>query len=298
MTVYLCAEAYFLVCTHPHVDKGNALDTAAHETLTRGWQAELDLRFTRSAHKTVLASARHVGPLTVQRPFYPEEDVCHLYLLHPPGGIVGGDELHISVALDNKSHALITMPGAGKFYRSSGPLAVLRQDFTLAPQSTLEWLPQDTILFPGAHANLQSAFHLASDSRLLAWDLYCLGRPVMQEAFNHGSLHSRLEVWREGLPLLIERLHIQNGELNALACQPWVGTLLCYPATENMLDGIRERLAPLGDYTGATVVDSLLTVRVLANDNLVVQRVMRNLWQFLRPLLTQKPPVLPRIWQT
>ncbi|HHO9698562.1 TPA: urease accessory protein UreD [Citrobacter braakii] len=274
------------------------MDTVAHETLTRGWQAELDLHFTRTGHNTVLASARHQGPLTVQRPFYPEEDVCHLYLLHPPAGIVGGDELHIAVTLNENSHALITQPGAGKFYRSGGPQALLRQHFTLAPHATLEWLPQDTILFPGANATIQSVFHIASESRLLAWDLLCLGRPVMQESFSHGTLQNRLEVWRNGQPLLIERLQLQKGELSGVTHHPWVGTLLCYPATENMLEGTRERLTPLGDYAGATLNDSLLTIRFLADDNLIVQRVMRDIWQFLRPLLTHKPPVLPRIWQT
>ncbi|WP_447215239.1 urease accessory protein UreD [Citrobacter pasteurii] len=274
------------------------MDTVAHETLTRGWQAELDLHFTRTGHKTVLASARHHGPLTVQRPFYPEEDVCHLYLLHPPAGIVGGDELHIAVTLDENSHALITQPGAGKFYRSRGPQALLRQHFTLASHATLEWLPQDAILFPGANAVIQSVFHIASASRLLAWDLLCLGRPVMQETFSHGVLQNRLEVWRDGQPLLIERLQLQEGNLSGVAHHPWVGTLLCYPSSEHMLEGTRERLTPLGDYAGATLNDSLLTIRFLANDNLVVQCVMRDIWQFLRPLLTQKSPVLPRIWQT
>lgn len=287
-----------MLCKHPHAEKGNALETLAHKTPTRGWQAELDLRFSHTAHKTVLTHARHVGPLTVQRPFYPQDDVCHLYLLHPPGGIVGGDELHISVTLDENSHVLITMPGAGKFYRSAGPQACLHQTFTLAPNATLEWLPQDTILFPGANASLRSVFHLTAESRLLGWDLLCLGRPVMQETFSHGTLHNRLEIWRDGQPLLIERLTLRDGDLSVIASQPWCGTLLCYPATEQMLDGARERLAPLGDYAGATLVDSLLTVRFLADDNLIVQRVMREIWQFLRPLLTQKPPHLPRIWQT
>ncbi|EIQ7158256.1 MULTISPECIES: urease accessory protein UreD [Citrobacter] len=274
------------------------MDTVAHETLIRGWQAELDLRFTRAAHKTVLTSARHVGPLAVQRPFYPEDDVCHLYLLHPPGGIVGGDELHISVTLDAHSHALITQPGAGKFYRSAGQLAQLRQDFALAPHATLEWLPQDTILFPGARASLRTVFHLTTESQLLGWDLLCLGRPVMQETFSHGTLVNRLEIWRDGIPLLIEGLKIRGGDLSAVANQPWCGTLFCYPGTEAMLDGARERLMPLGEYAGATLVDSLLTVRFLAADNLLIQRAMRDIWRFLRPLLTHKQPHLPRIWQT
>ncbi|POT57235.1 urease accessory protein [Citrobacter amalonaticus] len=274
------------------------MDTVAYETITPGWQAELDLRFTRTAHKTVLASARHTGPLTVQRPFYPEDDVCHLCLLHPPGGIVGGDELRISVTLAANSHALITTPGAGKFYRSRGPLSQLHQIFTLGPHATLEWLPQDTILFPGANANIRSVFHITSESRLLGWELLCLGRPVMRETFSHGALHSRLEVWRDCVPLLIERLQLQDGNLCNVANQPWCGTLLCYPATETMLDGTRERLAPLGEYAGATMIDSLLTIRFLASDNLIVQRVMRDIWHFLRPLLTDKSPHAPRIWQT
>lgn len=219
-------------------------------------------------------------------------------MLHPPAGIVGGDELHIAVTLDENSHALITQPGAGKFYRSRGPQALLRQHFTLASHATLEWLPQDTILFPGANAAIQSVFHLTSASRLLAWDLLCLGRPVMQETFSHGTLQNHLEVWRDDQPLLIERLQLQAGNLSAVARHPWVGTLLCYPANEVMLEGVRERLAPLGDYAGATLNDSLLTIRFLANDNLIVVRVMRDIWQFLRPLLTHKAPVQPRIWQT
>ena len=175
---------------------------------------------------------------------------------------------------------------------------MLRQHFTLTPHATLEWLPQDTILFPGANAAIQTVFHLTSASRLLAWDLLCLGRPVMQETFSYGTLQNRLEVWRDGQPLLIERLQLQEGNLSGVAHHPWVGTLLCYPASEHMLEGTRERLTALGDYAGATLNDSLLTIRFLADDNLIVQRVMRDIWQFLRPLLTHKAPVLPRIWQT
>ena len=236
--------------------------------------------------------------MTVQRPFYPEEDVCHLYLLHPPAGIVGGDELHIAVTLDENSHALITQPGAGKFYRSRGPQALLRQHFTLTPHATLEWLPQDTILFPGANATIQSVFHIASESRLLAWDLLCLGRPVIGESFSHGALSNRLEAWMDDAPLLIERLHLADGRLASVAQYPWVGTLLFYPASEALLDGVRERLTTLGNYAGATLTDGLLTVRFLSDDNLLCQRAMRDIWQFMRPHLTGKSPVLPRIWLT
>ncbi|EHW17029.1 urease accessory protein ureD [Escherichia coli DEC8B] len=114
----------------------------------KGWQAMLDLRFQRLHGKTTLTTRHHVGPLTVQRPFYPEEETCHLCLLHPPGGIVGGDELIINAIIDSDCHTLITMPGASKFYRSSGAQAHLQQNLTLCNNATLEWLPQDSIFFP------------------------------------------------------------------------------------------------------------------------------------------------------
>jgi len=264
----------------------------------KGWQASLALQFCHTPEKTLLHSARHVGPLTVQRPFYPEEETCHLYLLHPPGGIVGGDELTIDVNLAAGSHALITMPGASKFYRSNGALARLDQHFTLDEHAILEWLPQDTIFFPGAHAALRSVFHLHRSSTLLAWELFCLGRPVINETFSHGRIESRLEVWIEGEPLLIERQHLADGDLTPVAEHPWIGTLLFYPATEPLLDTAREALAPLEHFAGATLTDGLLSIRFLAHDNLICQQAMREIWQRLRPQLTAKAPCSPRIWHT
>jgi len=264
----------------------------------KGWQASLALQFCHTPEKTLLHAARHVGPLTVQRPFYPEGETCHLYLLHPPGGIVGGDELTIDIHLEARSHALITMPGASKFYRSTGALARLDQHFTLDENAILEWLPQDTIFFPGANAALRSVFHLQRSSTLLAWELFCLGRPVINEPFSHGRIESRLEIWLEGEPLLIERQHLADGDLTSVAEHPWIGTLLFYPATETQLDDARELLTPLNDFAGATLTDGLLSVRFLAHDNLICQQAMREIWQRLRPQLTAKAPCSPRIWHT
>lgn len=274
------------------------LATQTVDKTDKGWEASLALQFCHTPEKTRLHSARHVGPLTVQRPFYPEDETCHLYLLHPPGGIVGGDELTISVHLEAKSHVLITMPGASKFYRSNGAQARLDQHFTLDEHAILEWLPQDTIFFPGAHAALRSVFHLQRSSTLLAWELFCLGRPVINETFSHGQIESRLEVWLDGEPLLIERQHLAEGDLSPVADHPWIGTLLFYPATEALLDDAREHLTPLENYAGATLTDGLLSVRFLSHDNLICQQAMRDIWQRLRPQLTTKAPYSPRIWQT
>jgi len=274
------------------------LATQVADQTYQGWRASLALQFCHTPEKTLLHSARHVGPLTVQRPFYPEGETCHLYLLHPPGGIVGGDELEINIHLTARSHALITMPGASKFYRSSGPQARLVQHFHIEEKAILEWLPQDTIFFPGANAALHSVFHLHATSTLLAWELFCLGRPVINETFSHGRIESRLEVWLEGEPLLIERQHLADGDLTPVAEHSWIGTLLFYPASETQLEEAREALAPLEHFAGATLTDGLLSVRFLAHDNLICRQAMRAIWQRLRPQLTAKAPCSPRIWHT
>ncbi|WP_410470607.1 urease accessory protein UreD [Enterobacter sp.] len=166
------------------------------------------------------------------------------------------------------------------------------------PAGASEPAPQDTIIFPGANAALRSVFHLKASSTLLAWELYCLGRPVINETFSHGTLESRLEVWVDDEPRLIERQHLGDGDLTPVAGHPWIGTLLFYPANEEHLDTVRALLAPLGHFAGATLTDELLSVRFLSHDNLICQRVMRDIWQSLRPLLTTKTACSPRIWQT
>ena len=83
-----------------------------------GWRAELSLGFTAepvvdgprdgapAAPLTRLTTRAHRGPLVVQRPFYPEgPGVPHVYLLHPPGGIVGGDSLRVEVSVGHRPSA-------------------------------------------------------------------------------------------------------------------------------------------------------------------------------------------------
>jgi urease accessory protein len=122
-----------------------------------GWLAELDLGFAPRGSRTVLARRRHRGPLAVQRPFHPEGDVCHVYLLHPPGGVVAGDRLAIRVAADPGAEALLTTPAAGKFYRSEGPVARQTVALEIGEGASLEWLPQETILYPGRAGRCRSA---------------------------------------------------------------------------------------------------------------------------------------------
>ena len=248
----------------------------------------------------MLAQRQRHGPLAVQRPFYPEGGVCHVYLLHPPGGVVGGDRLQIDTDLASGSHALVTTPGATKFYRSGGAVAQQAQILKVADGASLEWLPQENIFFPGAQVAMHSRIELQGDARLALWETHCLGRPVIGESFDQGSLDSRLEVWRDGQPLLIERLRVDATSrlrLSLLGGRPVAATALFSHADESHLHTARESLGP-ADNAAATLLGDLLLLRYLGESTEQARNLFTEIWRMLREPLLQRPATTPRIWNT
>jgi len=269
-----------------------------------GWEARLALRFEQRAGRTVLAHRSHEGPLAVQKPFYPEGDVCHVYLLHPPGGVVGGDRLAIEIEVASDAHAVITTPAAGKFYRSAGHASMQEQRLSVAPGAVLEWLPQETILYARCRASLSTRVTLVPGARFIGWEILCLGRPAAGERFDAGVCRQRLELWCEDRPLLIERSTIAGG--SALLRAPWgfagrtvSGTFLATPAGETMLAAVREAVAVEGDdLFSATLLDSVLLCRYLGDSAESARRCFTDAWRAVRPGLLGRAAQPPRIWRT
>ena len=266
------------------------------------WRAELSLRFRADPQRTWLAHRQHHGPLVVQRPFYPEGGVCHVYLLHPPGGIVGGDELKLIAEAGTDSRVLITTPAATRFYRAGPhPHAQLHQQLTVA-DAQLEWLPQETILFDGAAAICRTDVSLTQHSKFIGWEMFCLGRPVCGERFTQGLLRQDLRLSVDGAPLLVDRLRL-SGSAQSLDA-PWglggataFGTLLAYPAQQKDVDLLRDFVSPTVRCT-VTLVDRVLHCRALADQGEPLRQHFTLLWAALRPRLLQRDAVTPRIWAT
>lgn len=269
-----------------------------------GWQAELELGFEQRPLGTVLKHIRHQGPLRVQRPFYPEEALPHVYLLHPPGGVAGGDRLDISVGMQAGSRALLTSPGSTRFYRSAGATAYVRQTLTVEQGGSLEWLPQENIIFPGARVNSQIRIELAAGTCFIGWDITCLGRPCNEEAFDCGRLYSRLALYRDRHPLLNECQRVTDrvslDAATGLRGHPMQALFLATPCEEIHLQLVRETLAAgSADFPiAATLVEDLLIVRALGRQAEAIQQQFIPLWQALRPHLLNRPAVVPRIWAT
>ena len=272
---------------------------------TQGWQARLELDFARQGQRTVLGRRRHIGPLAVQRPFYPEGllGTCHVYLLHPPGGVVGGDGLDIAVNAGPGSRALVTTPAAGKLYRSAGPCARLAQSLRVDADAQLEWLPQPTIAFAGVNARVGTRVDLAPSGRFIGWEIVCLGRTDSGERYA-GQLHLALELWRDGAPLWVERARYDGDEMlfapHGLRGYPVSGTLVASPApAADVLVAIRSAMDDHGAVlTGASTVDGVLALRVLGPQAAAVQCALIDAWALLRPAVLDRPALAPRIWAT
>jgi urease accessory protein len=280
--------------------------TAAAELSSPGWQARLTLRFGARAGRTVMTERRHQGPLQVQRAFYPEgPQPCHVYVLHPPGGLVAGDALDLDVAVtDPGAGALITMPGATKVYRGDDrPAATVRQRLAVAAGASLEWLPQETILFDGARADLQLRVDLDEGSRFLGWEILCLGRPAVAEALTRGTCRQGVALWRAGRPLCLERARFDGGApvLAAawgLAGAPVTATLFATPASAACLPALRALELPAGDLASATLLDDLLVCRYLGPSAERARRHFASIWKLIRPSTIGRPAHPPRIWST
>lgn len=268
-----------------------------------GWSGRLDLGLEVRSGRTVLAHKRQVGPLTVQRPFYPEGGICHLYLLHPPGGLVGGDRIEIELDAASGASVLVTTPGAAKFYRSAGAAAMVQQDLKVAAGGTLEWFPQENILFPGAQARTQTRVELADDARFIGWEIQSLGRPVIGERFDPGTADLGFGLHKDGRPLLKDRLRVDTGQdlggPSGLRGFPVCGTFVATGAEPEDLEVARASLPDEKDFPlGLTLIGDLLVARCLAPGVESVSRIFRSLWGILRPRLVGRDACPPRIWST
>ncbi len=280
----------------------------------RHWFASLQLQLGVKAGKTRLLQVAHQGPLRVQRAFYPEGPHCHVYWLHPPGGLVTGDELCLSADLLPGAQALLTTPSAGKIYGVDGADAatarpqLTRFNLKLAEQSYLEWLPQETLVFNGANASITTRIHLAPGASLFAWDLVCLGRPASAHWFDKGRCQIGFELWQAGVPLQIERTDLVGGDKALTA--PWglngqhtLGTCvatvsLLRDEQEALLAALNQGFGQGPNLWGLTQKGPLLLVRYLGRDTAVAKAGFIFAWQQLRPRLVNRPACLPRIWAT
>jgi urease accessory protein len=274
------------------------------------WHASLSLDYTLEAKRSVLRFA-HSGPLRVLKSLYPEGDAtCHNVLVHPPGGLVGGDTLDVGVTVGPGAHGLITTPGATRFYRSTGELAAQRTRLRVAAGGRLEWLPLEAILYSGCLAENHLSFELEPGAELMGWDVTALGLPHAGQPFAQGRFCQHLElpgVWLERGVLAADDTRLLTSPLG-LAGQHCMatfffaaGSALGRERRELALDSARELMHghALDSMAGVTSPNpQVLVLRVLAQQVEPALDLLKQVWACWRQRLWQQAPVRPRIWAT
>jgi len=270
-----------------------------------GWQAELDLAFMRRADQTVLTRNQHRGPLQVQKALYPEgKETCHIAILHPPGGVAAGDRLQIQASLSERSRALLTTPGATKWYRSEGSCASQRVHFSLGEDAVLEWLPRENIIFDGANISMELNVELELRARYFGWDILSFGRRASGESWERGKLTMQTNIrgvdcllWSE-----VADIDAHSGFAESpvgLAGFTVCGTFLVAGCDVDapLLSRCREVIPRAAESrTGITRVPGVLIARYLGDSTEDAFYWFTNLWAVLRRALSDKVACPPRVW--
>jgi urease accessory protein len=263
----------------------------------------------------VIARRRHRGPLLVQRPFHEPDGTCQVYLIHPPGGVVGGDSLASTFDVRSESRALITTPGATKLYRSPERRATLMHDVVASGGSTFEWLPQETIVFSGALADTSTRVRLdGPGAQFIGWDITCFGHD--NAGLAQGHLTQRWELSRDGRCLWAERAEYAGG--SAVLSAPWglggrtvVGTLIATGSGAAEVDALRATLPNMEqpdmeqpdveqahDWLSVSRLGEVLLCRYLGYSAEAAKRHLGAAWAILRQRLFGRGAWPPRVWAT
>jgi urease accessory protein len=272
------------------------------------WHATLSLDYRLESERSVLRHV-HDGPLRVLKSLYPQGDgTCHNVLVHPPGGLVGGDTLDIQVAVGSGAHALVTTPGATRFYRSSGEPAVQRTRLRLEARARMEWLPLEAILYSGCQAENHLSFELAPGAELMAWDVTALDLPHADLPFVCGRFCQHIElpgVWLErGVIDAADSLLLSSplglaGQRCMASLFFVTGSAIERPRRELALDGARQILQAhaLQSSAGVTCPNPrVLVLRVLAPQVEMAMDLLKKVWAVWRQVLWNQAAVQPRIW--
>lgn len=272
--------------------------------MTEHWSAELELVYARDNDRTIPALRRHLGPLRIQKGLLPEgPEVWHQIIVHPPGGIAGGDQLSISLNLEKQAKVLVTTPGAGKWYRASSLAALQKTRLRVASGATLEWLPMENIFFSGARAQIECQIELDPDARLISMELHCLGRSAGDQTFIDGEVTLATTVSQSGRMIFAERSHIPAGgvlqnSIAGLAGQPVFGTLIA--SSPDMDDKVLTlvRSLKLPGELAVTRINGLLIARWRGSQSDAGLFALRSIWASIRPVIMKRPVCYPRIWST
>lgn len=292
------------------------------------WHARLSLGLKLGVRGTRLVHNEHDGPLYVQKPFYPEgAELPHLYILHPPGGLVSGDRLQLDVEVEEKAQVLLTTPGAGRVYRARADRTLQHQinSFQVKAEATLEWLPLETIIFPNARTRLETNVELEAGARFVGWEVTSLGLPACDLDAADAEVSQRFTVTLEGEPAFVEQFHLNARTkrlyqaMVGMQSKPINGIFVAGPFNSDSpfsakTEASQQRAQWIADenhrqseqilkqngqvLAALSQVGDFVVGRYLGDCSEQARQLFERWWEALRPELLGRKACPPRIWLT
>lgn len=262
--------------------------------------------------KTLLDS-QHLGPLRIQKALYPEGNhPCHAVIIHPPGGIAAGDHLTVEIHTQANAQALITTPGATKWYGSSesnhygaqDQSRYAEQNITLDVGGTLEWLPQETIVFNRAQARSVIDITISDEARMIGWETLIFGRKASGESFCDGGFEQSIRCRSNDSLIWQERTKLKGSDPlfhSPIGLRGYHSFSTCWAIQPRQSPWREESISELREHCSSiawTQLSPRLVIGRALGDPLALRAALHNAWHVLRPLVAQRPAVSPRLWAT
>ena len=290
----------------------NQLSRLPAQSHTGLWFAQLQLGFQGQAERTILKHRKHYGPVRVQKMLWPEKTgVCHAIIVHPPAGIAGGDHLHFSMRASAQAHALVTTPGAGKWYKTNQKSAYQHIEIQVEDRSIFEWLPQETMLFNGAMAHSETRVQLDLAASFIGWDMLVIGRQAREEYFSQGSYQNKFQLYQNSKLLVSDCLSFQGNDRWLRSCLGMNGYAVMasfwavppekfrtHHYLEQHLDQIRELIMRMDVRVTLTLLGEVVTARYLGDDVRECHDAFAAIRAKLRRFWFDLDEEFPRIWRT
>jgi len=294
-------------------DEPHSRHRAAKNMRAGEWHANLNLEIEQRAAGARLVGCKRNGPLHVQKAFYPEgDDIAHLYILHPPGGLVSGDSLTINARVGSNSAALITTPGAGRIYgsRESARHQIQHNSLQVATQASLEWFPMETLFYSGSNGVSNTCIDVEDGGTFMGWDIASLGLPASDRPFTSGKVRQAIEIRYKGNISWIERWRFDAQDDDMLNSAVGLnghsanGVFVAGPFAEQLPQDLMKRLHTLcqtvSHYNhgaaGVTQVNHWLAMRYVGTSTTHAREYFTQAWRELRPQLLNRDACPPRIW--
>ena len=258
-----------------------------------------ELQFIRRGRRTILQRCYTTLPARIIRPFYAEESGrAYVFLLTPTGGMLGGDRLDMHIVVGPGAQVCLTTASATKVHPAADVPAEQSLLVDLAPGSTLEYLPEPTILFRAARWRQRTVVHRAPDSRLLLAEGWSAGRVARQEVFQFSHLETTLEVYTAAHLALVDRMRIDTAtyphqRLGLWAGRPHLLTMYLlqeHPPSQSWLQRLRTELADHPALAGVSRPEAAgIVARILGDEAEAIAHTSDVLWRYVREELWGEP---------